>query len=213
MSTYPIPAQNPIPPDLRGLQLLLFNEIMQGLNCHLVGTIAAVYAGPPLSVDVSIVTAPTYNGVSVPYPLFSQVPVLMLNGGGGKLTFPVAKGDICLLLFNDQDLDIWWQSQQAGLSPNSNRRHHLSDAVALVGILPTTTASPTDTQLIGPGPVTLSLGAKAKLSNSSADLLTAVNALFSALLGWVDTNGDSPNPATVSALNSAKTQFSNLLKT
>lgn len=67
------------------------------------------------------------------YPLLEEVPVVVLGGGGGRLTFPIKTGDTCLLLFNDYELDGWWISGEARPS-DFPRKHDLSDAIALVGV-------------------------------------------------------------------------------
>lgn len=92
------------------------------------------------------------NGVSTPVdlPLLVDCPVQFPGGGGYTLTFPVAAGDECLILFGARCIDSWWTSggvqSQAVL-----RMHDLSDGFALVGIssLPNVTPniSATTTQL------------------------------------------------------------------
>ena len=52
---------------------------------------------------------------------------------------------------------------------------------------------------------------KVQISVGGTSLLTAVNSMFSALTGWVNTGGSTPNPATVSALNAANAQFQSVL--
>lgn len=67
------------------------------------------------------------------YPPLLQVPFVVLGGGGSSLTFPISKGDNCLLLFCDFEIDRWWESGEAQPS-NYERRHDISDAFALVGV-------------------------------------------------------------------------------
>lgn len=68
----------------------------------------------------------------VEIPLLVDCPVIFPSGGGVVLTFPVAKGDECLVVFASRCIDQWWQSgevsQQAEL-----RMHDLSDGFVLVG--------------------------------------------------------------------------------
>ena len=66
-------------------------------------------------------------------PLLPHVPVCFPRGGGCSLTFPVAPGDECLLVFSARALDGWWQSGKAQPSTDL-RSHDLSDAVAFVGL-------------------------------------------------------------------------------
>lgn len=67
-------------------------------------------------------------------PVIPGVPVAFPGGGGFWLTFPVKKGDLCLLLFADASLDRW-KSKGGEVDPGEIRPHDLSSAVALVGVL------------------------------------------------------------------------------
>jgi hypothetical protein len=54
------------------------------------------------------------------------------GGGGYVLTFPVAAGDECLLVFGERAIGGWFQN--GGVQePDDHRFHDLSDAFALVG--------------------------------------------------------------------------------
>lgn len=69
---------------------------------------------------------------SVALPLLVDCPVQFPAGGNCTLTFPVAKGDECLVVFASRCIDSWWQSggvqEQAEL-----RMHDLSDGFVLLG--------------------------------------------------------------------------------
>lgn len=69
---------------------------------------------------------------SVALPLLVDCPVQFPSGGNCSLTFPVAPGDECLVVFASRCIDGWWQSggvqEQAEL-----RMHDLSDGFALLG--------------------------------------------------------------------------------
>lgn len=66
-------------------------------------------------------------------PLLPDVPVVFPGGGGVTLTFPVKKGDECLVVFASRSIDGWWQ--QSGVQPQVEARmHDLSDAFAFVGV-------------------------------------------------------------------------------
>jgi hypothetical protein len=69
---------------------------------------------------------------SVDLPVLTDVPVQFPGGGGFTMTFPVEKGDECLLTFSDMCIDGWWQS--GGVQDQMDkRRHDLSDAMAHMG--------------------------------------------------------------------------------
>ncbi len=70
---------------------------------------------------------------TIEYPLLCKVPIVVLQGGGANITFPIKEGDQCLVLFCDYMLDNWWLSGEVS-SSDFPRRHDLSDAVAIVGL-------------------------------------------------------------------------------
>lgn len=69
---------------------------------------------------------------SVDLPLLLDCPVQFPAGGGCTLTFPVAPGDECLVVFASRCIDSWWQS--GGIQAQAElRMHDLSDGFALLG--------------------------------------------------------------------------------
>jgi hypothetical protein len=129
-------------PDLREFMVRRKNEIKEEINSCLVGIIESfdpseqtanikvefkkvIKYGTPIDEDSAA-------DKIIDYPLLVRCPVVVLNGGGGYLTFPIARGDECLVLFCDRDIDGWFSSGNA-LPPNSARVHDLSDGFALVG--------------------------------------------------------------------------------
>jgi phage gp45-like len=74
-----------------------------------------------------------YDGSSSDYPMISGVPVIFPSSGGASITMPVKVGDGCLLIFLDRDGRNWLLGA-SGLAPQSRRVHHLSDAVAIIGL-------------------------------------------------------------------------------
>ena len=66
-------------------------------------------------------------------PILTNVPVSFPRGGGFSITFPVVKGDECLITFCERAIDSWHKF--GGIRrPNAKRFHHLSDATATVGL-------------------------------------------------------------------------------
>lgn len=79
-----------------------------------------------------VVHTPDGNAQFVNMPLLVDVPVHFPRGGGCTLTFPVAKGDECLVVFAARCIDSWWQSGGVQ-APAEHRVHDLSDGFAFVG--------------------------------------------------------------------------------
>lgn len=120
-------------------------EVM--LRAMLSGLQSAIWTALPgaiVSFDPSTVTAVVQPGIagsvtlqsgkaqSVNLPLITDVPVVFPRGGGCTLTFPVAAGDECLIIFASRSIDAW--SQSGGVQrPVETRRHDLSDAFVILG--------------------------------------------------------------------------------
>lgn len=70
--------------------------------------------------------------VSTALPLLVDCPVQFPSGGNCTLTFPVAPGDECLVVFANRCIDGWWQS--GGVQEQAEiRMHDLSDGFVLLG--------------------------------------------------------------------------------
>jgi hypothetical protein len=69
---------------------------------------------------------------AIDLPVLVDVPVKFPRGGGFVLTFPISKGDECLLSFSQRAIDFWWKNGGVQL-PSEYRMHDLSDAFADVG--------------------------------------------------------------------------------
>ena len=80
------------------------------------------------------------NETSLDYPVLSGVPVIFPRCGGASITMPIVRGDTCLVMFLDRDSTSWLLGGK-NLKPKSMRSHHLSDAVAIMGLSPFTSKS------------------------------------------------------------------------
>ncbi len=68
----------------------------------------------------------------VALPLLLDCPAQFPSGGGYSLTFPVAEGDECLVVFASRCIDAWFAS--GGVQPQAElRMHDLSDGFVLLG--------------------------------------------------------------------------------
>ena len=217
-------------PELRDVLFAMRKEIFFSLNCATVGTIQSFNATRQ-TAEIKIAFQRVVGNGLVEYPLLVDCPVVVLAGGSGRLTFPIAAGDSCLVLFADRNIDSWFGTG-AAVAPATERAHSLADGIALVGIRSlanaigdySTTAAQfknngaqlsLDTNLAdltsGAG-AEVSLDSKVGILNGSGSLKSALDSLMTALTGWVDTHGDTPNPETATALTAAKVAIDALLK-
>lgn len=211
------PLSSPTPPPL----IELFNQwrqiLLLNLNCVEVGSIVS-WDKDKQTATVQVGVLRLIGDQQVAYPVLTDCPVMVLSGGKGRLTFPIQAGDTCIILFNDRDLDNWFTTGAAAV-PNSSRTHSLSDGLVIVGVrnlankLPGISA--TDTELSQGNAVVGMDDHKISIRNDVTDLKTALDDLFSnlddlmvKLKAWVNTGGSTPNPATITALTAAQTNFS-----
>lgn len=195
MSSALTQIQVPIAPELRDVLDLLKKEIFLTLNCHHVGTIQS-FNETQQTAQVTLnytktfyqqgANAQSLTPTQVSYPILMDCPVVILSGGPAWLNLPVAAGDECLVLFNDRDMDNWFQGV-VGAPVATSRLHSFSDAIALVGLRslnrsigsfdPTRAILTDGNAAIGINPSTHKLTAK----NASYDLNTLLQNLCTQL--------------------------------
>lgn len=82
-----------------------------------------------------------FGEVSADMPPIVGVPVIFPSANNGCINWPIRKGDIVQLLFNQRSLDLWLHTDDAKFNPQTlntedNRTHDYSDAVAIPGLYP-----------------------------------------------------------------------------
>lgn len=93
--------------------------------------------GSTQTVDVKPLVRKLYrDGVVLETPVILDVPVVFPSGGGGSLTFPVAKDDTVLLLFSMRSLDEWLNGDGSEITPLTTRQFNITDAIAIPGLFP-----------------------------------------------------------------------------
>ena len=142
MST-PIINQNLNPvrnPELKDILDLHQKKISLNLNCHHLGTIQSFDATKQTAV-ITINYKKTYFKQNASnqyvsfledYPILYDCPVVIMGGGSTRITFPITQGDQCLVLFNDRDIDNWFDGSTTSAN-QTPRLHSFADALALIG--------------------------------------------------------------------------------
>jgi hypothetical protein len=110
-------------------------------------------------------------------PMVTGAPILFLGGGGSRLTFPVKRGDVCLLLVATRSI-ARWNAIGGEVDPEDNRAHHISDSIALCGLSDTAHAKPAHAT------ATVLEGADIRLGDDTAVAL-ATKADVDALAHWI----------------------------
>lgn len=218
----PIQNFNQLGYGLRDLADLIKREVMLSMNCHALATvksfdpakqtITATINYKKTYMDVPVGTNPNQETVNyvprnVDYPILIDCPVYILQGGGFALTFPIAVGDQCSILFNDRDIDNWFQAG-AGAPVATPRLHSFSDGIALIGLnnLSSLIASYDTTHaLLFKGSTKLGISATKILATNAAgktlkdvmsDLLATVSSLNTAMNTFMTTLAALTPPST-----------------
>ena len=96
-------------------------------------TIAKVTFVGSNTISCQPVTNRLVDGISRELPEFTEVPVVVLQGGGSYLHFPIAVDDYVLLMFTERCFDGWYNGQDFQ-TPLEYRMHDYSDGVAICGL-------------------------------------------------------------------------------
>ena len=213
--------------DLSDVLDLFRKDLMLNFNCHHLGTIQSydvtkqtcqITIDYKKEVNVKVGTNQDYQPLLVDYPLLIDCPAIVLGGGNGSLRLPIKKGDRAIVLFNDRDIDNWYEGS-TNKSPRSARLHSISDGFALVGIRPQgqfLTAYEADRVELVNGQAKISLGEqKIKLENQVQSLKLILEELCDVIINLGTTGGpaaQAANTATVAAANQVKTKVGGLLE-
>lgn len=128
----------PVNPDNTELNTELKRDVFRNMNCAQIGIIKAFDASDQsatIQIAMKQIIGVEDDGTKIlaDYPLILKCPVVFPSGGGFTLTFPVAEGDECLVVFADRGIDNWFVAGE-GQQPASPRTHDINDAIAIVGI-------------------------------------------------------------------------------
>jgi hypothetical protein len=189
------------------------SDVMQSMFCVQLGTIQA-YDNLKNTAKITINFKKQFgNGKVVDYPPLEDCPVFTLYGGDASISIPIKKGDQCIILFNDRNIDNWYLNGSTGV-PADVRCHSIADGIAIVGVRNLAKA-----ELVPANSLCVNGGSKkVSIKNSSTNLKKLMDSFIDTLMGAQHTVGGTtgaPFPvfgATgLTALSEIKTAFSDLL--
>lgn len=195
------------PPDLFDLMEQLKADIFSTLNAIQIGRIESVQKDKQtISAQIQI-KRPTGKESSEKYPVLVDVPFFVLQGGTAYFDLPIKKSDYCIILFNDRCIDSWFENGSVS-DPTKNRKHSLSDGIALVGINPGSSPRETDgtkTRIIAPDGIEMNGNTKSlvtweQLNTVLQTFITSLNSAFA-----TKTNGAGSLGTLSLDISSAKT--------
>ncbi len=211
----------PVEPSLKLALDLLKTDIFSSFNCHAVGNIESFDVADQTAKISIAYSRSTIDDVEKlkEYPVLIDCPVIVLTGGKGSLTLPIAKGDQCLVLFNDRDIDSWFAGGATALL-NTTRKHSFSDGIALVGLHSLNKSISnysSDRVELGYDQTKISIKDKVKIVNSFASLYTILDGVLGVLAGFTSTNCAVGypvmlSPAQVIQVNNFKAQLGQLME-
>jgi len=206
-----------LPPGLVELNGLQKRDIFNSLRVAMPGTIQE-YNSAKRTATVQPGYNRVYNdGTEMPLPPLLDCPVFTLQGGGIHVGFPISKGDECLVVFGDANIDAWFVSGGTR-TPMCNRRHDLSDGFALVGVNSLIgvkkLASALEVDEGGLADATSKISLKAgriKISNNTKSLATVLQNLVEGIQGLTCAAPGSPVVDTTNKVATALTDIAALL--
>ncbi len=104
-------------------------NILSNLNCHNIGKILE-FDGITQTCTVELMQIKQFNGMSYTPAPITQVPLIIYGAANGHITLPNPVGSICLLFFNDRDMDNFMSTGEQYL-PDTTRMHDFTDCVAI----------------------------------------------------------------------------------
>lgn len=135
-----------------------------------------------------------FRGATEPieYPVIAKVPIVQPRTAKARINFPIEKGDLCLLIFADRNIENWLQSR--GNEPkevNDLRRHNLSDAFAILGGYPLELPAPP--KFPGALNIEIEQGVKVAITNGTVELLDLIDQTLTAIQSLTVTTSSTPS--------------------
>lgn len=139
------------------------------------------------TVDVQPLLKVRYTGAEpTNMPQIKSIPVVMPQGGDWRISYPLAVGDMGIILVVDRSLDTWLAGTGSAADPQDTRCHHLADAVFLPGIVPTAmqTQDTSSDLVLGNGSSVLRLQKNGHLqvNNATLELISVLSASTKAFI-------------------------------
>lgn len=131
LNQFPIPTINEILDKAKNDLRITFNAV----NIGIIESFDASDQTASVRIAIKQIqsVAPDGTRFFAEKPVLLKCPVIFPSGGGFTLTFPVAAGDECVVLFNDREIDNWFNNGGVQ-APSTKRSHDLSDGLVFVGL-------------------------------------------------------------------------------
>lgn len=127
-------------PSLAGLLRSFGDQVSAGISVATIGRIESYDHATQKATVKPLVQRQYRDGRADTMPIIADVPVVWPRAGGASLTFPVVRGDTVLVIFADQAIERFLASGRE-TAPGDLRRHALTDAIAIPGLISFNTGS------------------------------------------------------------------------
>lgn len=121
----------------------LYDTIQAAITEALANThtllVAKIVGVNETTVDCKPVMNRVIDGEELELTVFPKVPPIFLQGGGSYTAHPIAVDDYCILAVSERCFDSWYSGTDF-VAPLDARMFDYSDAFALVGVNPLSTA-------------------------------------------------------------------------
>ena len=189
------------------------------LNTSMPGEIVSYDASTQTATVQPLFKRTFVNGIEpvvLDLPQITSVPVMFPRSADSFIHFPIATGDPCLIIFAQRSLDNWAQSGGC-VDPDDDRRHDLSDAIAIPGL----SASNNSFEVSDPEAVTVKNGdseiilksdGTIQLKNDSEELVNIVSELMQLIEAATTNTVLGPQPfINLAAFTALRTRLETLL--
>lgn len=104
-------------------------NILANLNCHNIGKILE-FDKDTQTCTVELMQLKQFNGRTYSPAPITQVPLVIYGAANGHITLPNPVGTICLLFFNDRNMDNFLLTGEQYI-PDTTRMHDFTDCIAI----------------------------------------------------------------------------------
>jgi hypothetical protein len=115
----------------------MFRDLADDLRVCLPGAIQTYDPDTGLATVQPLIMRKFYGAdKAVLLPIIANVPVVHPRTKTAIIRMPVSPGDIVTMVFADRSIEQWISGSGDAKDPQDTRRHHLSDAYAILGGYP-----------------------------------------------------------------------------
>jgi len=114
---------------------IAFQSFMNNVHTCIPGTIES-YDPVKKKVSVKPGIKKELDTGSISYPVITDVPVMFPCTKDSIITFPLKKGDGCLILFSETCLERYLSAAGEEVEAGDKRKFALSDAICIPGLFP-----------------------------------------------------------------------------